>query len=248
MSRPSPVTQINSFTQHTISQPTVPQDGREIDQEFAAVRAAVNGLIDWNKLIQRDDGKLANGAVGAEQLAPGLFNGIIRLVFESITDTVAPVYLVDTQEFISDGTTTSYLLSAPVTVAANLIVTVGGLVQALTSYGISGSNLTLNTPAPVGSLIEVRKFDGGTIRVDRFNGPGPNFTLSQTAPDPAWLLVTVGGITQAAVGAYSVTGTALSLSEPAPPGEIIEVRHFRTTSITATDIRTFLSTPNCCGC
>jgi len=57
-----------SFTEWTNTNPTQPQPGDKLDQEFDRTNESVGEVIDRLADIQRDDGQLANESVGMDQL------------------------------------------------------------------------------------------------------------------------------------------------------------------------------------
>lgn len=69
MSQPSIYARQFSFSGFSASQPSDQQPGIQIDAEFNAVKLTTDQILTNLKLIQRDDGALANGSVTLTQLA-----------------------------------------------------------------------------------------------------------------------------------------------------------------------------------
>lgn len=65
-----------SFTDHSAANPTTPQPGNKLDQEFNRVKQSVDVLRTNLALIQRDDGALSNSSVGVEQLKAEVTAGL----------------------------------------------------------------------------------------------------------------------------------------------------------------------------
>lgn len=70
MSQPTPYNRQTSFTNYAAANPTSPLPGNLVDTEFNAVKTTADQILANLKLIQRDDGKLANASVGLDQLSP----------------------------------------------------------------------------------------------------------------------------------------------------------------------------------
>ncbi len=76
MPAPSPYARSYSFSDWTANHPADPQPGVPLDTQFDAVAVAVAALITRLALIQRDDGALKNGVVGADALGSELTMGL----------------------------------------------------------------------------------------------------------------------------------------------------------------------------
>lgn len=63
MTQPTPYTRQYNFTNFQSANPTTPLPGNQVDAELNAVKTATDGIDTNLALIQRDDGKLANGSV-----------------------------------------------------------------------------------------------------------------------------------------------------------------------------------------
>src|SRR5262245_36725019 len=82
MARPPAYTRDYSFSDWETTHPGQPKPGAALDTEFDDVSNALTGTQNALALIQRDDGALANGSVGEDQLQAGIFDGIV----DGITD------------------------------------------------------------------------------------------------------------------------------------------------------------------
>lgn len=76
MPQPPAYARSYSFTDHSTNFPTVPQPGLRLDTEFNNLATSIAGIRTNIALLQRDDGALANGAVGPDQLSTSLTLGL----------------------------------------------------------------------------------------------------------------------------------------------------------------------------
>ncbi len=84
MSQPTPYTRGYSFSNWSATHPNKPQPGVSLDTEFEAVELTLGQVRTNLAMIQRDDGALANGAVGPDQLSSEITIGL-RSVSEWVT-------------------------------------------------------------------------------------------------------------------------------------------------------------------
>ena len=70
---PSRYDRVTSFFSYEVSYPSAPKPGATLDAEFNAVAASLNATISRLGEIQRDDGKLANGAVHPDSLSDAIY-------------------------------------------------------------------------------------------------------------------------------------------------------------------------------
>lgn len=70
MAQPTPYDRITNFQNQQSAAPTDPYPSEDFDAEFNAVKITTDEILQNLELIQRDDGQLANGSVGRDQLAP----------------------------------------------------------------------------------------------------------------------------------------------------------------------------------
>lgn len=76
MAQPTPYDRQYSFASYQAQHPSDPLPGDEVDAELNAVKASLDETQANLALIQRDDGQLANGSVGIDQLAPEITVGL----------------------------------------------------------------------------------------------------------------------------------------------------------------------------
>lgn len=81
MAQPPPYSRAFSFTDYTANHPSDQQPGVRLDSEYDAIKVTFDAIRVNLALIQRDDGALANGSVGPDQLDPALTLGL-----RSVTD------------------------------------------------------------------------------------------------------------------------------------------------------------------
>lgn len=87
MAQPTPFDRVFSFTNQQALTPTAPLRADKVDAELNAVKVTTDEIIQNLSLIQRDDGHLANGVVGPDQLADSLSLGIEPPVAWTLGDT-----------------------------------------------------------------------------------------------------------------------------------------------------------------
>lgn len=76
MAQPTPFDRQSSFTLLAQQNPAEPYTGADLDAEFNAVKVTLDEVLANLEMIQRDDGDLANQAVGPDQLAASIDIGI----------------------------------------------------------------------------------------------------------------------------------------------------------------------------
>lgn len=69
MAQPTKYQRMASFTNLQALSPTAPLPGATVDAELNSVKVTTDQIVDNLALIQRDDGALANGSVGLDQLS-----------------------------------------------------------------------------------------------------------------------------------------------------------------------------------
>lgn len=76
MPQPTQYNRQGSFTGLAAQNPGLPYTGVDLDAEFNSVKITLDEVLANIALIQRDDGDLANGVVGVDQLEPALLTGL----------------------------------------------------------------------------------------------------------------------------------------------------------------------------
>lgn len=77
MAEPAAPVRGYSFTSFQTANPTAPIPASQLDTEIDRTNAAVGQLIDHVGISIRDDGTLAAGSVGQDQLQPDVFDGVV---------------------------------------------------------------------------------------------------------------------------------------------------------------------------
>jgi hypothetical protein len=75
MAQPTAYNRQVSFQDYQAASPSAPMSGTSLDSEFNQVKITLDEILNNLALLQRDDGELANEAVGNDQLAPSLAIG-----------------------------------------------------------------------------------------------------------------------------------------------------------------------------
>ena len=132
-------------------------------------------------------------------------------------------YTVDT--FVGDGATTVYVASQSIATTSAVLITFDGVVQHITEYSVSGTNITFNSDVP--NLVDVEVLHIGSTIVDLFSGDAStvDFTMSQSISSETMIIVTISGVTQHTT-AYSIAGDGLTFSASPETGtDNIQVMH-----------------------
>jgi hypothetical protein len=90
MAQPPTYNRQASFQDYQAASPSAPMSGVSLDSEFNQVKITLDAFAQNLALLQRDDGALANGVVGSDQLSAGLAIGFAAPVaWETGTNYVA---------------------------------------------------------------------------------------------------------------------------------------------------------------
>jgi len=185
-------------TDRAVRKPNVDSSAINMVLPVAASRA--------QKLLAFD----ANGAVKVE---PYLNNETIVLVV---------------QTEVGDGVTTTYSLETSTNSPSLLQIAIDGVLQEVSSYGVSGGNLVFSTAPPLQSAIEIRAFvqkeiTSTDLKASDFTGDGSttSFTLGYSAVKSN-TFVYIDGVYQLK-STYSVSGTTITFSTAPPLNSVIEV-------------------------
>ena len=185
-------------TDRAVRKPNVDSSAINMVLPVAASRA--------QKLLAFD----ANGAVTVESY---LNNGTIVLVV---------------QTEVGDGVTTTYSLETSTNSPSLLQIAIDGVLQEVSSYGVSGGNLVFSAAPPLQSAIEIRAFVQKEIvstdlKASDFTGDGSttSFTLGYSAVKSN-TFVYIDGVYQLK-NTYSVSGTTITFSTAPPLNSVIEV-------------------------
>ena len=156
---------------------------------------------------------LAFDASGAVKVEPYLNNETLVLVV---------------QTEVGDGVTTTYSLESSTDSPSLLQIAIDGVLQEVSSYGVSGGNLVFSAAPPLQSAIEIRAFvqkeiTSTDLKASDFTGDGSttSFTLGYSAVKPN-TFVYIDGVYQLK-NTYSVSGTTITFSTAPPLDSVIEV-------------------------
>ena len=156
---------------------------------------------------------LAFDASGAVKVEPYLNNETIVLVV---------------QTEVGDGVTTTYSLESSTDSPSLLQIAIDGVLQEVSSYGVSGGNLVFSAAPPLQSAIEIRAFvqkeiTSTDLKASDFTGDGSttSFTLGSSAVKSN-TFVYIDGVYQLK-NTYSVSGTTITFSTAPPLDSVIEV-------------------------
>ena len=156
---------------------------------------------------------LAFDSSGAVTVQPYLNNETIVLVV---------------QTEVGDGVTTTYSLETSTNSPSLLQIAIDGVLQEVSSYGVSGGNLVFSAAPPLQSAIEIRAFvqkeiTSTDLKASDFTGDGSttSFTLGYSAVKSN-TFVYIDGVYQLK-NTYSVSGTTITFSTAPPLNSVIEV-------------------------
>ena len=166
------------------------------------------------------------------------------LAFDSSGAVTVQPYLnnetivLSVQVEVGDGVTTTYSLESSTDSPSLLQIAIDGVLQEVSSYGVSGGNLVFSTAPPLQSTIEIRAFvqkeiTSTDLKASDFTGDGSttSFTLGYSAVKSN-TFVYIDGVYQLK-NTYSVSGTTITFSTAPPLNSVIEVviAAFTTSSI-----------------
>jgi hypothetical protein len=163
-------------------------------------------------------------AVRAQKLLAFDANGAVTV--ESYLNNGTIVLVVQTE--VGDGVTTTYSLETSTNSPSLLQIAIDGVLQEVSSYGVSGGNLVFSAAPPLQSAIEIRAFVQKEIvstdlKASDFTGDGSttSFALGYSAVKPN-TFVYIDGVYQLK-NTYSVSGTTITFSTAPPLDSVIEV-------------------------
>lgn len=143
--------------------------------------------------------------------------------------------VVNTEEFVGDGSTAEYTLSKEISTENNTQVYFDGVYQSKSTYSTSGSVITFSENVPDGVAIEVvhlKVADVSTLNSNQFTGTGAqtDFTLIQPIDNKDKAFVFIQGVYQEK-STYSIDGQTLSFLTAPDDGYTIEVMTFSSISL-----------------
>ena len=135
--------------------------------------------------------------------------------------------VIEVDEFVGDGTTTSFNTSLSIVNENATSVYVSGVYQSKLTYQTTGNNINFTTAPPNGANIEVvhtKALSLSGFEKNNFTGTGSQtaFTLNQTVNEENMTFVFIQGVYQDK-STYSISGTALTFATAPQAGYTIEV-------------------------
>lgn len=94
MAQPVEYNRQYNFTNYQALNPTAPLPGDEVDNEFNSAKVTLDEIRARLALIQRDDGRLANGSVGYDQIVAAVTGFAPPLVWEASTEYPVNTYVL----------------------------------------------------------------------------------------------------------------------------------------------------------
>jgi len=135
--------------------------------------------------------------------------------------------VIEVDEFVGDGTTTSFNTSLSIVNENATQVYVSGVYQSKSTYATAGNNINFTTAPPNGVNIEVvhtKALALSGFEKNNFTGTGAQtaFTLNQTVNEENMTFVFIQGVYQDK-STYGISGTTLTFSTAPQSGYTIEV-------------------------
>jgi len=135
--------------------------------------------------------------------------------------------VIEVDEFVGDGTTTSFNTSLSIVNENATSVYISGVYQSKLTYQTTGNNVVFNTAPPNGANIEVvhtKALALSGFEKNNFTGTGSQtaFTLNQTVNEENMTFVFMQGVYQDK-STYSISGTTLTFVTAPQNGYTIEV-------------------------
>ena len=135
--------------------------------------------------------------------------------------------VIEVDEFVGDGTTTSFNTSLSIVNENATSVYVSGVYQSKLTYQTTGNNINFTTAPPNGANIEVvhtKALALSGFEKNNFTGTGSQtaFTLNQTVNEENMTFVFIQGVYQDK-STYSISGTTLTFVTAPQNGYTIEV-------------------------
>lgn len=232
MAAPTPYDRATSFRLFSAQNPTTPQSGTSLDQEFDAIKVSMDETQSNLALIQNADGRLANASVGRVQL-----DSSVTIGFESPTPwatateytTVSTVFhdaifytcleAHTSGDFATDLAADKWLLVADLSVAAALAdgsVTEAKLADSAVTANKIQTGAVTNSKLATGAVTAVKIQDDSVITskiLDLNVTTGKINDLAVTTAKIADLNVTTGKINDLAVTTGKVADDAITYAK-----------------------------------
>ena len=138
---------------------------------------------------------------------------------------------LDVNVFSGDGTTTTFTLTSAPTSPSLLQITIDGIMQQVSSYTISGNDLTFYEAPPLNASVETRALVEGEVNaadttdLNVYSFTGNGTTTAFTMPEAGIennVFIYIDGVYQSKA-TYSVSGPVVTFSQAPPLNSAIEM-------------------------
>ena len=138
---------------------------------------------------------------------------------------------LDVNVFSGDGTTTTFTLTSAPTSPSLLQITIDGIMQQVSSYTISGNNLTFYEAPPLNASVETRALVEGEVNaadttdLNVYSFTGNGTTTAFTMPEAGIennVFIYIDGVYQSKA-TYSISGPVVTFSQAPPLNSAIEM-------------------------
>ena len=138
---------------------------------------------------------------------------------------------LDVNVFSGDGTTTTFTLTSAPTSPSLLQITIDGIMQQVSSYTVSGNNLTFYEAPPLNASVETRALVEGEVNaadttdLNVYSFTGNGTTTAFTMPEAGIennVFIYIDGVYQSKA-TYSVSGPVVTFSQAPPLNSAIEM-------------------------
>ena len=138
---------------------------------------------------------------------------------------------LDVNVFSGDGTTTTFTLTSAPTSPSLLQITIDGIMQQVSSYTISGNDLTFYEAPPLNASVETRALVEGEVNaadttdLNVYSFTGNGTTTAFTMPEAGIennVFIYIDGVYQSKA-TYSISGLVVTFSQAPPLNSAIEM-------------------------
>ena len=138
---------------------------------------------------------------------------------------------LDVNVFSGDGTTTTFTLTSAPTSPSLLQITIDGIMQQVSSYTVSGNNLTFYEAPPLNASVETRALVEGEVNaadttdLNVYSFTGNGITTAFTMPEAGIennVFIYIDGVYQSKA-TYSISGPVVTFSQAPPLNSAIEM-------------------------
>ena len=138
---------------------------------------------------------------------------------------------LDVNVFSGDGTTTTFTLTSAPTSPSLLQITIDGIMQQVSSYTISGNDLTFYEAPPLNASVETRALVEGEVNaadttdLNVYSFTGNGTTTAFTMPEAGIennVFIYIDGVYQSKA-TYSISGPVVTFSQAPPLNSAIEM-------------------------